>query len=248
MKSTTHAFLSCMILAVALSTACQNPAPPAAMAQAEPIKAPIMLKTYDVTSGDADRLYGVLQRVLQDEGSVEVLPGEALLVAAPAHIHEGVREFMASGPQLEASPREVVVLDYWLVLGTSSADTLLEPDESADRQLATLKPELDVIKGAEGYAHFRLLDHIRLATLDGEEGSSQSLVLEGVQQTVSTRGDVFEARLKLNTKLHEDHDSRALHTTLRLKAGESVVLGQAGYKVQGVTGSVFYVVRAAVQR
>lgn len=248
MKPTSHVFWSCMILAVALSTACQNPTPPVAMAQAEPVKAPVMLKTYDVTSGDADRLYGVLQRVLQQEGNVEVLPGDALLVAAPAHIHEGVREFMASGPQLEASPREVVVLDYWLVLGTSSADALREPDKSADRQLATLKPELDVIKGAEGYEHFRLLDHIRLATLDGDEGSSQSLALEEVEQTVSTRGDVFEARLALRTKLDEDQSPRALRTTLRLKAGESVVLGQAGYNVQGVTGSVFYVVRAAVQR
>ncbi len=230
--------------------ACQNPTPPqshvqSATPQAE-AKPAILLRTYEVPAGQTDRLKGVLARVLQKEGNVERLPGDVLIVAAPAHIHEGIAALIKDGPGLEASARQSITLDVWLVAGTF--DAAMMPDAStSDKRLDGLSKELDVIRQSDGFEHFTLLDHVQLVTLDGERGQAESQIIEELAQTASVQGDRVEARVMLKATFTEGGRPRGLDTVLRLERDESIVLGQAGYEVDGVKGSVFYVVRASVQ-
>lgn len=146
--------------------------------------------------------------------------GGHFVVAAPASIHEGIKELLAdmaktkgraSTPSLEVS--------YWVVLGRPAAKAEIAPELN---EAGTAIQEL----GKLGPMKFDLLEKIRLITLDGEEG-----YVQGRYATVTQTGFLGqdEIELHLDLRVKGQYDDTKLTTRLGLKPDQFGVLGQVGY-------------------
>ena len=202
----------------------QAPIAPAPLAEARPLEPLIGLEVYDVPANTGDRLRPILQSVLGEHGKVQQVPDGRLIVAAPKSVHEGLETFFKESAKFEPKARDTVKIEYWFV--TASLPTGAAGGSDADDpRLAQVKDALDVIEKSQGLANFKLEEHISLAATDGEYAQTRGELVNEINQTASVQGEQVEAHVEISLA----KESRELSTKLRVKKGQTVVLGQAGW-------------------
>ncbi|MBI5546213.1 MAG: hypothetical protein HY901_20170 [Deltaproteobacteria bacterium] len=222
-----------------------NPTPPA--------RADMQLAIYDVPQGTARDLRNSLNFALQGEGSgkesaeaafgrASLAPDGRLVVLAPEAIQRGVAALADQASKKPSAIPARTDLTYWFVLGKRSAGSA--PGEAqVPAGLAEIKPALDEIMNAQGPMHFRQLEQLRLSTISGDHGDVTGKEA-WVRQDLTVHGGVVLARLGLRL------GSKSLDTTVQLKPGQLMVLGQSGWRnsegKEDEEQTLFYVIRADV--
>ena len=219
-------FVVLSLLAATLAFGCERPSttqPTQIISTPTPVASEpvIELKVYDVPANTGDRLRPILQRVLGDHGKVQQVPDGRLLVAAPGSVHDGLAGFFEEGKKLAPKARDTVKIEYWFVTGSLAK---AGASKGADPRLAPITDALSTIEKSQGIGNFRLEEHISLAATDGEYALTRGEVKE-INQTASVQGELVEAHVEISLA----GDARELSTKLRVRQGQTVVLGQAGW-------------------
>lgn len=203
----------------------------------------LVLRTYDVPAGQAQRLRSALKEVLwfgsdgKDSnkwvGRVDVGPDGRLIVLASEPVHEGVKALVASVAANPVKEPESVSLTYWVVNATPG-------QEQSEPMPAELEPALAEVKKAEGPQRFSLVEKLSVSSLSGERG-----LLNGrdtsVEQFVTSMNGALTADLRL------ERSGQRISTRVRLAPGKTVVLASSGAPAKEANEparSVLFIVKA----
>lgn len=203
----------------------------------------LVLKSYEVPKGSAQRLRGVLKEVLwfgsdgKDSnkyvGRVDVAPDGRLLVLASEPVHEGVKALVASMAANPVKEPEAITLTYWVVAAT--------PGQEQSQPLPPeLEPAMTEVKKAEGPAAFAVIEKLSVTSLTGERG-----VLNGrdstVDQWITASGDALTGDLRI------ERAGQMIKTRVRLTPGKLLVLASSGMPTKDANDanrSVLFIVKA----
>lgn len=203
----------------------------------------LVLRTYDVPAGQAQRLRAALKEVLwfgsdgKDSnkwvGRVDVGPDGRLIVLASEPVHEGVKALVASVAANPIKEPEAVTLTYWVINATPG-------QEQSQPMPADLEPALAEVKKADGPQAFSLVEKLSVTSLSAERG-----MLNGrdtsVEQFVTSMNGVLTADLRL------ERAGQRINTRVRLAPGKTVVLASSGAPVKDPNEparSVLFIVKA----
>ena len=215
---------------------------------APPPKTDMELQIYEVPQGTAGDLRTALARVLGNvndakepaTGRVTVTPDGRMVVLAPEKVQAGVRAIVEQVSKRPSVPPARIDMNYWFVLAKK-----IPPADKAELpvELAEIKPALDELVRTQGPMQFRTLEHLKNSTIAGEHGRVDNGESVSASHDVSTTSGVVLARVSLNT------GRRNIDTTVQLKPGQLVVLGQSGWKDKDAKDgaeeqTLFYVMRA----
>ena len=198
----------------------------------QPVAAPkadaVMLVSYSVPEGKEEMAQNILSSVLwrKDSPVGRVHRGGAgmIHVVAPASVQAGVADFVkpiATAPQRAPA---TIQMDYWRVA--------VAADGSPSSTLPEIKEALDAV-GAN--KTFKVMSHKTLLSQEGHHAENRSRDFR-VEQNIARDADGIVGNLGLKSEIGE------VDTRVRLKVGQSLVLGQLG----PTDGPVYYVVRATV--
>jgi len=179
-----------------------------------------VLASYPLPVGLGDRVVGLLRDLLAEGehpiGRVALAPGDRVIVVAPESIQEGIAATMKSlGDAQEPSPPATIQLHYWLVLGRPAAQA------AGLERLGEGAPAMDAIMRSQGPLDLRLVDEVRLASMEGEWAEVAGRRAH-IEQRVVRVGDRVIADLNVGAV-------GSLRTRVQLEPGKFVVLGQVGY-------------------
>lgn len=233
-------------LAVLCFSSCDALRPPGAPPATNGIPGNLVLRSYDVPNGGAQRLRSALKELLyfgsdgKDSnkyvGRADVGPDGKLIVLAPESVHEGVKALVASANAHPVAEPGTVRLNYWVVVGAAGkSDAALAPN------LAEVAPALAELEKSDGPMSFTLVEKLQVSSLSGERGR-----LNGRDTSVRQFATVVDGQLTADLEL--ERMAQKLETRVRLEPGQLVVLASSGApaKDQVDTGrSVYFLVRAA---
>lgn len=184
----------------------------------------MVLRTYDVPAGSAQRLRGALMEVFKvgfsDKdtptfaGRADVTPDGRLLVLAPEAVQEGVKGFVASIAKAGSKGPEAVTLTYWVVTGVAGA-------EQKEPMPAELEGALAEVRKADGPQAFTLVERLSLSSGSGEWAKLMGRDTSVDQWVTATEHDVT-ADLRL------ERPGQRVSTRVRLAPGKLVVLAASG--------------------
>ncbi|MBI4914657.1 MAG: hypothetical protein HY825_02325 [Acidobacteria bacterium] len=179
-----------------------------------------VLATYPLPRGLGERVVGLLRDLLVEGehpiGRVTLAPGDRVIVVAPESIQEGVSETMKSLADAPPPPPPATIqLHYWLVLGRPAAQA------SGMERLGEGAVAMDAIMRSQGPLDLRLVDEVRLASMEGEWAEVGGRKAH-IEQRVARIGDRVIADLNVGAVGN-------LRTRVQLEPGKFVVLGQVGY-------------------
>lgn len=233
------------VFAVAFLSSCD---PRGVTSQPAPGSVPtnLVLRTYEVPSGGAQRLRSVLKELLwfgadgKDSskfvGRADVGPDGRLIVLAPESVHEGVKALVASVTAKPVKEPGTVHLTYWVVVGAPG-----KSDAPPAPALQELAPALAEVEKNEGPMSFTLVEKLQVGSLSGERGS-----LNGRDTSVRQFATVVDGQLTADLQL--ERMAQKLETRVRLEPGQLVVLASSGAPTRDQTDSgrsVYFLVRAA---
>lgn len=231
-------------LTVLVFTSCEQRSSAVTAAGAVPTN--LVLRSYEVPGGGAQRLRAVLGQLLwfgsegKDSnkyvGRADVGPDGRLIVLAPESVHEGVKALVAS---VTASPLKepgTIRLSYWVVTGTpGKSEAPLAP------ALTEVQPALAELEKNDGPMSFTLVEKLQVSSLSGEQGK-----LNGRDTSVRQQATLLEGQLTADLSL--DRMGQHLETRVRLAPGQLVVMASSGAPTKDQTDSgrtVYFLVRAA---
>ncbi len=183
----------------------------------------LVMRTYTVAPEYGDELKGVLQGMFNQGGDVPRLgtvrlPREGLVVVtAPASMHAGIEEIIASLGSVAPTPPPTIQITYWAVQG-EVADETVWPG-----RLEHLREALDAMAEVDGPMNFTLQEKIVLNSLSGSYASTDGPYFS-VQQTATSHNGVIHAKIYIRKGPRME-----LRTTVRLDPGQLMVLEQAGF-------------------
>ena len=208
--------IAAMCLAFALVASCTTEeAAPA------PAGAALELAAYDVPPGYGREVAPILRRMFGDMGPnaparVEPTPDGRMIVIAPASLQVGVRKLVDSLASRPPAPPPVGVrLEYWFVVGVPG------PAVDVPAPLTEIKDALAEVARTQGPMSFRLVERLELGTLVDESGHVNGR-LASVNQEVAVAEGTLVADLGLELR------GSSIRTRVQLKAGQTLVLGEAG--------------------
>jgi hypothetical protein len=230
-------FKSLLLALVLVVTGCHLGDPSAANPMAG-----LVLRTYDVPAGQAQRLRSALKEVLwfgsdgKDSnkwvGRVDVGPDGRLIVLASESVHEGVKALVASVAANPVKEAESVTLTYWIVNAT--------PGQEGQTMPAELEPALAEVKKTEGPQGFSLVEKLSVTSLSGERGMVNGRDTSVDQFVTNTAGSLV-ADLRL------ERSGQRINTRVRLAPGKTVVLASSGAPAKDANEpvrSVLFIVKA----
>lgn len=209
----------------------------------------LVLRSYEVPNDGAGQMRSVLKDMMwfgsggQDNkgqyvGRVEVGPDGRLLVLASPGVHEGVKALLDQMAKAPPKGRSTIELNYWFVIGKPGATK-----EARPANLAEVAPALAEIEKTDGPQEFQLEEKLVVRALTGEFAKAEGRDWQ-IGQTASQAGNgSVSVDVRLST-----HGPQRIDTRLKLSPGQTAVLGSsgAGNKGNGDTGSLYYLVRAAI--
>ncbi|MDP1829403.1 MAG: hypothetical protein Q8L48_39420 [Archangium sp.] len=233
------------LLAVSLFSSC-DPRGSTVPAQPGGVPSNLVLRSYEVPNGAAQRLRSVLRELLwfgsegKDSnkyvGRADVGPDGRLIVLAPESVHEGVKTLVASVTANPLKEPGTVRLSYWVVVGTpGKSEVPLAPG------LAEVAPALAELEKNDGPMSFTLVEKLQLGSLNGERGQ-----LQGRDTNVRQFTSVVEGQLTADITL--ERMAQKMETRVRLEPGQIVVLASSGAPTRDQTDSgraVYFLMRAA---
>lgn len=206
----------------------------------------LVLRSYDVPSGGAQRLRSLLKELLwfgsegKDSnkyvGRADVGPDGRLIVLAPESVHDGVKALVASVTANPIKEPGTVRLSYWVVIGApGKSETPPSP------ALAELAPALAELEKNDGPMSFMLVEKLNMSTLSGERGQ-----LQGRDTSVRQYANMVDGQLTADITL--ERMRQRLETRVRMEPGQLVVLASSGSPTRDQTDdgrTVYFLVRAA---
>lgn len=257
------------LVAAAFTTSCKErttsvpPAPPDA---AESTAGDgLMLKTYRVPSGYAERLRPVLSTVLRQGdhtiGRVDFSPDGQLLVVAPPGVQAGIAELVQNLAGTAPAAPPTVEMTYWLVVGHPGRATEGECEPhglgclDGGKEGTLGKALAPVIAQQARGMSVSQLQKLSMMTLESEDGQVSGRGAE-IKQVASFSGERIIAHVRVWV---EGERGSLMDTRLQFKPDETVVLGQVGFEPPKGKGGeedgpsnsdavLFVVVRGAVHR
>ena len=233
----TRALLVALVLSSCLPSSSTPP-------PANGVPTNLVLRSYDVPNGGAQRLRSVLKELLwfgsegKDSnkyvGRADVGPDGRLIVLAPESVHDGVKSLVASVTANPIKEPGTVRLTYWLVLGAPGKSETPPP-----LALAELAPALAELEKNDGPMSFTLVEKLNLGSLSGEKGE-----LNGRETWVRQFATMQDGQLVADINL--EHQGQKIGTRVRMDPGQVVVLATSGAPTKdNVDRSVYFLVRAA---
>jgi hypothetical protein len=203
----------------------------------------MQIRTYQVPEGiDARQFRGYLADSLrtgeQNLGTVKNYPDGSLVVTAPVSVHDSIEDLLADmarrGPREPEPAPSSVTLSYWFLLGRpvqgSLRPTLASPGL---RQSDGIQSVLDEIVKAQGGMEFRLLEKLRLKSLDsGDRAEIRGRRIAIAQKVFSHDSEERLADIKV-TIFGSRGVQHSLESRIKLEPGRFVVLGQTAYNGAG---------------
>lgn len=206
----------------------------------------LVLRSYEVPSGGAQRLRSVLKELLwfgsegKDSskfvGRADVGPDGRLIVLAPESVHEGVKTLVASIVANPIKEAGTVRLSYWVVIGAPG-----KSEAPLAASLAEVAPALAELEKNDGPMSFALVEKLVVGTLSGEHGEFM-----GRDTSVKQFATLIDGQLTADIRL--ERMMQKLETRVRLEPGQLVVLASSGVPTRDQTDSgrsVYFLVRAA---
>jgi hypothetical protein len=183
----------------------------------------LVLRSY-AAPGRAHELEEPIRRVLRlgdhPVGSVQVGPGDQLLVLAPRSVHDGLAELIASQTDAGgATAPSSVLMAYWFVAAQPAAQEVQRAEE-----LKEIKPVLDEVEDTQGRQDFRLIEGVRLRQAEGTGGGATAPRV-AIRQRISVSDGSVVAWIRIRT---DPVGPVLIETTVNLRAGQFLVLGQLG--------------------
>jgi hypothetical protein len=226
------------LAALALGACAPSPAP------SSPEKPEMQLRFYEVPPSAARDLRNALNSALEggkeskdavEYGRASVAPDGRLMLLAPERMQQSVATMMEQVAKHPNVPPTRIDMSYWFVAGKHGTG-------ETPAELAELKPALDEIVRAQGPTQFRELEKLKLSSLSGgDSGSVHGASVDARQRLTMAQGMVL-AELRLS------RGSLNLDTTVHIKPGQLLVLGQSGF-LKGANeegDALFYIIRADV--
>jgi hypothetical protein len=181
----------------------------------------LVLRSY-AAPGRAHELEEPIRRLLllkeRQVGTVQVGPGDQLLVLAPRSVHEGLAELIANQADAGgATAPSSVLMTYWFVAAQPAARKVQRAEE-----LKEIQPVLDEIEDAQGPQDFRLIEGVRLRQAEGNGGGATTPKVE-IRQRISVSDGNVVAWIRADPV-----GPNLIDTTVNLRAGQFLVLGQLG--------------------
>jgi hypothetical protein len=181
----------------------------------------LVLRSY-AAPGRAHELEEPIRRVLmlkeRQVGTVQVGPGDQLLVLAPRSVHDGLAELIAS--QTDAGGTTApssVLMTYWFVAAQPATRESRRAEE-----LKEVEPVLNEIEEAQGPQDFRLIEAARLRQAEGTGGGATTPKVE-IRQRISVSDGNVVAWIRADPV-----GPNLIDSTVNLQAGQFLVLGQLG--------------------
>lgn len=212
---------------------------------ASPIASPpnLVLRSYDVPNGGAQRMRSVLTNVISNGfdkpiGRADVGPDGRLLVLAPESVHEGVKGLLTSVAANPVKEPDTVRLDYWVVSGVPGKS------EAPGAQLKEVAPALAEIEKNDGPMAFALVEKLAVSSQLNDRGSMNGREVQ-VRQFINSVNEQIVADLEI---IRFD---QKLQTRARMKPGVITVMASAGMSGRGPekgtfeNRSLYFLVRAA---
>ncbi|MFT3712950.1 MAG: hypothetical protein QM817_35305 [Archangium sp.] len=234
-------FISCSTSS--RSTEINSPTPAGA------VPSNLVLRSYDVPNGGAQRMRGVLRELLwfgsdgKDSnkyiGRADVGPDGRLIVLAPESVHEGVKALVANVTANPVKEPGTVRLDYWVVSGVPGKA------EAPAGNLQEVAPALTEVEKNDGPMAFTLVEKLTVSSLSNERGSVDGRDTH-VRQFTNVMADEITADIDL------ERFGQKLATRVRIKPGVLTVLASAGMTTRGDSKdapqdnrNIYFLVRAA---
>lgn len=208
------------------------------------------IKSYEVPEDRAEEIRSSLNRLFandRSDGRAEVVGGGSLVIKASDRYQHGISKLIEKLAKVKANPR-AVNFEYWMVRAEIGSSGVRSPS------LDSLKSTLDAITETQGPRQFKILEHLTFGTLNGRDVKIKGALTEVKAKPLFNAGAV-DVELKVNTiaSLGE------IETTLNVKSGEYVVLGQTimlpnaravaeGKEAVQETKEIFHIIRAVVSK
>jgi hypothetical protein len=161
------------------------------------------------------------------------------VVGLPEQHHVALTQVIAT---MQSAPAPVAMesfeMTYWVVEATPADATTIAPDlEEVGKTLEGL--------GALGKRKFRLIDRVGGRVTSGDEATLRSL-RTNVTQALTADASTLQLQLELEQTGGDGKQGPFMHTTLRLRPDQPIVLGDAALSppVATIDGLVLYIVRA----
>lgn len=206
----------------------------------------LVLRSYEVPNGGAQRLRSVLKDLLwfgsegKDSnkyvGRADVGPDGRLIVLAPESVHEGVKALVASVTTNPIKEPGTIVLSYWVITGAPG-----KSEAAPAAGLAEVAPALAELEKNDGPMSFTLVEKLQVSSLSGEQAK-----LNGRDTSVRQFATMVDGQLTADLSL--DRMGQRLETRVRLTPGQLVVMASSGAPTKDQTDSgrtVYFLVRAA---
>jgi hypothetical protein len=181
---------------------------------------------YAIPVGYEAMLADELQRLLllgdRPLGKVRQLPNNQLLVLAPEPVHAGVASLLETLQGAPPPATQTQHLDfesrYWFVIAT--------PGDAPDGPgLTPLQDVLSLIEAKQGPLSFTLLDQLAIRGSDSRESQAQSRFARVTQRLFPAQSQDLLGNLSISV-----HGRPLLDTEIRIRDGQTLVLGQVGYE------------------
>jgi hypothetical protein len=210
------------------------------------------LRTYKVPAGYASELRSMLRTALDtgDEnrlGRVSLGPSGQLIVVASPAIHEGIEAFIDELQGLEAPPAPTTVsLTYWLVVGIPP-EKGKSYEVTAKERLEEIAPALEQIEASQGAMAFRLLERMRLSSVDEDRAVLTGKHAQIIQRAVAADGTIVSS-------VQIEMSRNQVSSQVKLQPGQFLVLGQSGYAARqgepdsGNDATLYYIMTADLER
>jgi len=236
----TAIFAVCLILAIGLGLLLGN------SFQEKPQG--LTIKTYQVPEDRAEEIRSNLNGLFaadRSDGRTQVVGSGSLVVKASDRYQYGIAKLIERLSKEKPNPRSVR-FEYWMVRAESGGS------KARSQTLAPLKSTLDAITETHGAKDFILMEHLSFGTLNGRDVRIKGALTEVKAKPYFNAGAV-DVELKVNTMASLGE----IETSLSLKSGEFVVLGQTimlpnardvaeGKGVAQESKEVFHIIQAVV--
>jgi len=221
-----------LILCVALTLSCNEPATPHIVQLPAPSATPattrspspdaaekasaetLHIRTYEVPKGAGKHIFTLLRDL--HVGRVQLAPNNRVIVVASESVQSGIadmlKNFTADDFKSEL-PRSIDV-DYWLVLG--------QPAGKPQTQLPEIQAALDKVVEAQGPMRFTLIERASVQSSLGDEAETVGAIAT-FRQVIFSENDQIYAHVEVGTR-----HGQATKTSLRFNEGQFIVFGQVG--------------------
>jgi len=183
----------------------------------------LVLRSYQVPPEYASEVSSIISLLLRNAGgepigTARIGPGSLLLVTAPASIHSGIREMIANIEKARPEPPPMVSLDYWIVVGRPSNETLIPAE------LKAIEPALKAVVESEGARAFSLGERLKLRSLSGQKAAISGRMID-VSQEATIREDKVLGNIKITRRVV----GTGFSTDIQMNLGKILIVGQSGF-------------------